>query len=90
MVESSGEDRAKEFVRDFILVQLAGKDVNELWEPEDPMKMLADILNREGRGKPEPRLVGESGKNTILAAYQVAVYSDKQFMGLGNDVLVSL
>jgi large subunit ribosomal protein L44 len=84
LAESSGEDRAREFVRDFILTQLAGRDINEFWEIKDPMATLTDILKRDGRGEPEPRLINESGRNTILASYQVAVYSDKQFIGVGK------
>lgn len=83
LAESSGENRAREFVRDFVLTQLAGKDVNEFWEVKDPMVTLTDILKRDGRSEPEPRLVNECGRNTILASYQVAVYSDKQFIGIG-------
>ncbi|KAJ9600027.1 hypothetical protein L9F63_009691 [Diploptera punctata] len=90
LAESSSEDRAKEFVRDFVFMHLAGKDVNDLWQVEDPMKTLTDILKREGRGEPEPRLIAESGRNTILAAYQVAVYSDKQFIGIGYGESVSI
>lgn len=84
LAESSGENRAREFVRDFVLTQLAGRDVNDFWEVKDPMGTLTDILKRDGRGEPEPRLVNECGRNTILASYQVAVYSDKQFIGIGK------
>lgn len=85
LAESSGENRAREFVRDFVLTQLAGRDVNEFWEVKDPLGTLTDILKRDGRGEPEPRLVNECGRNTILASYQVAVYSDKQFIGIGRS-----
>lgn len=84
LAESSGENRAREFVRDFVLTQLAGRDVNEFWEVKDPMVTLTDILKRDGKGQPEPRLINECGRNTILASYQVAVYSDKQFIGIGT------
>ncbi|KDR19986.1 39S ribosomal protein L44, mitochondrial [Zootermopsis nevadensis] len=90
LAESSGAVRAREFVRDFILTQLAGRDINEFWEIKDPMRTLADILKRDGRGEPEPRLINESGRNTILATYQVAVYSDKQFIGLGYGESISI
>lgn len=90
LAESSGEDRAREFVCDFILTQLAGRDVNEFWEVKDPITTLTDILKRDGRGEPEPRIINESGRNTVLATYQVAVYSDKEFLGIGkfNCVIV--
>ncbi|PSN35695.1 39S ribosomal protein L44 [Blattella germanica] len=74
LAESSGEDRAKEFVRDFVLTQLAGRDVNEFWEPEEPMKMLTSILNREGKAEPEPRLINESYGESISIAVKMAAH----------------
>jgi len=64
--------------------------VNEFWEVKDPMAILTDILKRDGRSEPEPRLINESGCNTVLASYQVAVYTDKEFLGVGklNDWLI--
>ncbi|KAG7159587.1 Ribosomal protein L44-like, partial [Homarus americanus] len=46
-----------------------------------PMELLTDILARSGCGKPEPRLMFQTGKNTVEAVYQVGIYSDKNFMG---------
>ncbi|XP_069679905.1 large ribosomal subunit protein mL44 isoform X2 [Periplaneta americana] len=90
LAESSGEDKAREFVRDFVLTQLAGKDVNEIWVVQDPMKILTDILKRDGKSEPEPRLINECGRNTILASYQVAVYCSKEFMGVGYGETISI
>nr|XP_027237860.1 39S ribosomal protein L44, mitochondrial-like [Penaeus vannamei] len=71
------------FVRDFVVTQLVGKDLNEIWEIENPMEAMQDILGRSGRGEPEPRLIFESGKNTLEAVYHVGIYSDKEFIGSG-------
>lgn len=49
------------------------------------MKVLNDILARNGCGEPEPRLIFQSGKNTIQAVYQVGVYADRNFMGSGES-----
>lgn len=49
------------------------------------MDLLTDILIRSGCGKPEPRLIFQSGKNTLEAVYQVGVYADKKFMGTGEE-----
>lgn len=49
------------------------------------MGVLADILHNSGRGDPEPRLIFQSGRETIQAVYHVGVYSDKKFMGSGKD-----
>jgi len=86
LVESSGNDRAARFVRDFIITQIADKDLHTFWEPEEPIKLLSDILARDGIQSPEPRLIGCSGKNTILACFRVGLYTphDKQMIGLGG------
>lgn len=89
LVESSGESRASTFVRDFILTQLADKDLHQFWEPKEPIKLLSKILARDGIESPEPRLIGCSGKNTILACFRVGLYTphNKQMIGLGKFVI---
>lgn len=74
------------FVRDFILTQLADKDLFQFWEPEEPIKLLSDIFARDNISAPEPRLIGCSGKNTILACFRVGLYTpnDKKMIGLGE------
>nr|CAG4641219.1 EOG090X0DYO [Eulimnadia texana] len=81
--KSSGEDRARNFIYDFVVTQLYGVDLQELWNPTNPMGVLADILQRDGRGEPEPRLLRKAGSNTILAVYQVGIYSDRELVGSG-------
>ncbi|XP_076181758.1 mitochondrial ribosomal protein L44 [Ptiloglossa arizonensis] len=76
-------DRASTFVRDFLIVGLANKDLTEIWCPEEPFEMLNDVIFKETNGSVEPRLIRQTGKNTILSAFQIAVYSDKQFLGSG-------
>lgn len=85
LVESSGNSRAALFVRDFILTQIVDKDLCQFWEPMGPIKLLTDILARDGIQSPEPRLIGCSGKNTILACFRVGLYisHNKQMIGLG-------
>ncbi|KAK3886336.1 hypothetical protein Pcinc_009512 [Petrolisthes cinctipes] len=80
---SSGLARTQAFVRDFVLAHLSGKDINSIWKVEDPMKVLSGILARSGCGEPEPRIIFQSGKNTIQAVYQVGIYTDKNFIGSG-------
>lgn len=86
LVESSGDSRAALFVRDFIITQIADKDLHQFWEPEEPIKLLSEILARDGIQSPEPRLIGSSGKNTILACFRVGLYTphNKQMIGLGK------
>ncbi|XP_054269435.1 39S ribosomal protein L44, mitochondrial [Macrosteles quadrilineatus] len=80
---SSGEERACAFIRDFIITYLSDKDINELWEINEPETVLASILQRDGRCEAEPRIIGDAGKGTILAAYQIGLFSDKEFIGMG-------
>ena len=47
--------RAEMFVQDFILPQLIGKDINEMWHLVNPMGLLAAMLKTQGRGEPESR-----------------------------------
>lgn len=76
---SSGPDRASGFVRDFVLTQLAGKDITPLCSPQKPLETLKSSL-----GLPiESRLIAESGKNSLLANYQVGIYSNKKLVGRG-------
>lgn len=81
--QSSGQDRVNLFIRDFVISYLSGKDINELWQIKDAENVLATILLKEGRSPAEPRLVGDAGKNTILAAFRVGLYSDKELIGIG-------
>ena len=82
---SSGEERARIFVQDLLLTQLYGKDINELWNPRNPVKILSEILQRDGKGEPEFRLIRQAGPNTILAVYHVGIYCKKNFIAAGID-----
>jgi len=89
LVESSGNERAAIFVRDFIITQIVDKDLHTFWEPKEPIKLLSDILARDGIQSPEPRLIGCSGKNTILACFRVGLYTplNKEMIGLGEFLI---
>lgn len=80
---SAGLGRCQVFVRDFVVTQIVGKDPSEIWQIEQPLELLKDILARSGYAEPESRLMLQSGKNTIQAVYQVGVYSNKTFLGSG-------
>ncbi|XP_073948286.1 mitochondrial ribosomal protein L44 [Choristoneura fumiferana] len=87
LLQSSGEDRAAHFVRDFVITQLQGQDVNEYWHIEDPWALLTGLLASQG-AEVEPRLIGEVGKSTILACYRVGLYVEKRMIssGFGENV----
>jgi len=74
-------ERAVKFVQDIVISQLVGKDINELWEISNPMKVLTIVLQNEGREAPDARLLWQSGPKTMLANFVVGVYSQKQLIG---------
>uniref|UniRef100_A0A023FZ00 Large ribosomal subunit protein mL44 n=1 Tax=Amblyomma parvum TaxID=251391 RepID=A0A023FZ00_AMBPA len=80
LLKDSGLERAQLFVRDFILTQLLGKDLCELWEIPDPLERLAAVLHDSGRPPAEPRLLWESGRNTLEASFCVGLYSERQLL----------
>lgn len=91
LFESSGDVRAYQFIRDFIVTQLNQKDVNELWQVDSPLELLKEICKDKKLTALEPRLISDLGKNTLLAAYQVGLYSNKQLLGsgFGEDITVA-
>jgi len=83
LFESSGDARAYEFIRDFIVTQLNQVDVNEYWTIDNHLKLLKEICKDKKLGEPEPRLISDVGKNTLLAAYHVGFYCNKRIIGAG-------
>lgn len=85
---SSGDERTFLFVRDFICTQLNQQDVNEYWKIDNPLDLLKEYCQEKKLGEPEPRSIGLVGKNTLLAAHNVAIYCNKKMVGsgFGEDV----
>lgn len=83
LADSVDIKHAGNFVRDFLIVILAEKDLTEIWNPSQPVEMLNDVLCKQNRSPVEPRLIAHAGQHTLLVAYHVAMYSDKQFLGSG-------
>lgn len=80
---SSNKERIEIFIRDFLVSQLNGKDIFELWDLRSPYKYLKTLAKEKGLSELEPRLCNESASNTILANYQVGVYCNKKLIGIG-------
>ena len=91
LFESSGDVRAYEFIRDFVITQLNQKDLNELWQVDNPMELLNEICKDKKLAAPEPRLISDLGRNTLLATYHVGLYSNKQILGAGygEDITIA-
>ncbi|XP_015593509.1 39S ribosomal protein L44, mitochondrial isoform X2 [Cephus cinctus] len=71
------------FVRDFLIATLAEKDLIEIWTPSNPLENLNEILRKDNRQLAEPRLISQTGINSLIPVYRVAVYSNKEFLGVG-------
>nr|XP_040224480.2 39S ribosomal protein L44, mitochondrial [Anopheles coluzzii] len=80
---SSGDERCFLFVRDFLCGQLNQRDLYEYLEIADPLRTLQEYCKERGLADPEPRLIGNVGRNTLLAAHQVGIYSDRKLLGTG-------
>uniref|UniRef100_A0A0R3TYU3 Large ribosomal subunit protein mL44 n=1 Tax=Rodentolepis nana TaxID=102285 RepID=A0A0R3TYU3_RODNA len=48
---------------------------------DEPFRLLSGVLRFYKHGPPEPRLQKQSSMNTLLACYQVGIYSDRQLIG---------
>ncbi|XP_055053033.2 large ribosomal subunit protein mL44 [Misgurnus anguillicaudatus] len=89
--QSSGSLRAGLFIRDFLVTQLIGKDLFDMWKVVDPMGLLVKELSRKGIALPEPRLIRSAGASTVLPLYFVGLYSDRNLLaqGPGETVLAA-
>jgi len=76
-------ERAEQLVIDLLASQVHGKEVQEICVKslENPMKVLAKILKNSGMEPPEPRLLFQTGPDTILASHLIGIYCDKQLIG---------
>ncbi|XP_014211129.1 39S ribosomal protein L44, mitochondrial [Copidosoma floridanum] len=71
------------FVRDILIARLVEKDLMEIWCPEEPLEILNDILDREHRELAEPRIIAQTGANTVTPVYQIGIYSNRELLGTG-------
>lgn len=86
--KSSGNDKTFEFIRDFLCTQLSQKDIESMWEIERPVETLQEYCKINKFAEPEPRLLNDAAKNTILATYHVGIYCDRKLLaaGFGENV----
>ncbi|XP_037533968.1 39S ribosomal protein L44, mitochondrial [Nematolebias whitei] len=81
--ESSGAERTGFFLRDFLVTQLIGKDLFDMWTVVNPMGLLVEEMTKRSVALPEPRLIRAAGTSTVLPLYFVGLYSDKKFLAQG-------
>ncbi|KAI3354395.1 hypothetical protein L3Q82_018916 [Scortum barcoo] len=81
--ESSGAERTGFFLRDFLITQLIGKDLFDMWTVVNPMGLLVEELTKRNVSLPEPRLIRSAGASTVLPLYFVGLYSEKKLLAQG-------
>uniref|UniRef100_A0A674C5W9 Large ribosomal subunit protein mL44 n=2 Tax=Salmo trutta TaxID=8032 RepID=A0A674C5W9_SALTR len=74
--EISGAERAGLFLLYFLVTQLVGKDLFEMWSVVNPMGLLVEELSKRNVALPEPRLTRSAG--AVLPLDFVGLYSDKK------------
>ena len=83
LYEHQGGRSARSFIHDFVISQLATKDLSDIIKLQHPRFMLYAILKSKGQPKPVSRLIGESGRATHFPSFVVGVYSGEQLLGDG-------
>ncbi|XP_062988264.1 large ribosomal subunit protein mL44 [Elgaria multicarinata webbii] len=91
LLQNSGPQRTEIFVRDFVIPQLIGKELFEMWNVMNPMGLLLEELAKRKISAPEPRLTRQSGATTALPLYFVGLYCDKKLLaeGTGETILAA-
>nr|XP_033814538.1 39S ribosomal protein L44, mitochondrial [Geotrypetes seraphini]XP_033814539.1 39S ribosomal protein L44, mitochondrial [Geotrypetes seraphini] len=83
LLQSKGPQRTEIFIRDFLITQLIGKDLFDVWTVVNPMGLLVDELAKRNISAPEPRLTRQSGVSTVMPLYFVGLYCDKKLLAEG-------
>jgi len=82
-LDTNQPDRAAKLVIDIIASQLHGKEIQEICTKSlsNPMNVLTNILTNSGMEPPEPRLLFQTGPDTILASHLVGLYCQREIIG---------
>ena len=74
---------ARGLVHDFLITQLASKDINDVIRFRRPKATLMELLKRTGQSPPQSRLIRESGRATHFPTFVVGVFSGDRQLGEG-------
>ena len=83
LYENQGGSTSRSFVYDFVIGQLASKDLGELIKLQHPRFLLQAVLKSKGKRRPVSRLIKESGRATHFPSFVVGVYSGAELLGEG-------
>ncbi|XP_074601197.1 mitochondrial ribosomal protein L44 [Brevipalpus obovatus] len=81
LAQNNGDHHCRKFIIDLIMPFLADKDLMHIWNFDNPQIVLNKILSNDHLPSYEPRLLRETGRNTVLSCYVVGLYVDKKFIG---------
>ena len=88
---SEGPVSAGRFLLDFLIPTINGKDIlDDIWMPTDPMKLLAEEMELRKMPLPEARLTKQSGINTVLPVFFVALFSGQKMLSHSGGESISL
>lgn len=62
------------YAQDFLITQMTGKELFEMWTVVNPMGLLVEELKKRDISAPESRLTRQSGSTTALPLYFVGLY----------------
>lgn len=62
------------YMQDFLITQMTGKELFEIWKIVNPMGLLVQELKKRNISVPESRLTRQSGSTTALPVYFVGLY----------------
>jgi len=89
--QTNGAVKAHLFINDFILTQLIGKDINEIWKITNPINLLVEELNKKGlKSQPKTRLLWSTGSMNPTAAFIAGIYVDEQFISKGSGETIEI
>ncbi|XP_074047365.1 large ribosomal subunit protein mL44 [Macrotis lagotis] len=91
LLQSSGPQKTSIFIRDFLITQMTGKELFDMWKVVNPMGLLVEELTKRNISAPEPRITRQSGSSTVLPLYFVGLYCEKKLIaeGPGETVLAA-
>lgn len=80
---------ARKLVNSFVISILKSSDIRDFLKLHKPVFILTEILKREGKPRPEARLLKETGRLSHFPTFVMGVYSGDQFLGEGSGSSLS-
>ncbi|KAI1291810.1 39S ribosomal protein L44, mitochondrial [Halotydeus destructor] len=83
IANENGNEQAHKFITDLIMPYIQDQPILELWNIEFPREVLRTILKNDQLPVYEPRLIRETGRNTIFPCFGIGLYVNKELIGSG-------